>query len=98
MGYSEAVRAVLYTYLTLGDILELSGDALDKKAKEEGRVNLNTAELIDLKAVPGISEGLAKEIIKKRAKSKFRAFEELQEFSGVGPKTVEKIRHACVIY
>lgn len=98
VGYSEAVKAVLYTYLTLGDILELSGDALEKKAKEEGKVNLNTAELTDLKAVPGISEGLAKEIIKKRAKSKFRAFEELQEFPGVGPKTVEKIRHGCIIH
>ena len=96
--YSEAVRAVLYTYLTLGDILELSGAALEKKDKNEGRLNLNTAELIDLQTIPGISEGLAKEIIKKRVKSKFRTFEELQEFSGVGPRTVEKIRQSCVIH
>lgn len=96
--YSEAVRAVLYTYLTLGDILETAGGALEQKARAEGRINLNSAEIAELKEVPGLSETLAKAIVKRRAKHPFRSVDELGEFKGVGPKTIEKVREKCIVH
>jgi DNA uptake protein ComE-like DNA-binding protein len=98
VSYNEAVKAVLYTYLTLGDILDLAGDSLEHRAREEGRVNLNSATLEELKNVPGISDDLAKEIIKRRVKKKFTKISELKEFKGVGPKSIEKISEKCVIF
>lgn len=98
VSYTEAVRAVLYTYLSLGDILDLAGGSLEHKAKEDGRINLNTASIEELKNLPGISYDLAKEIVKRRVKKKFKNMSELKEFKGVGPRSIEKISEKCIIY
>lgn len=96
--YSEAVRAVLYTYLTLGDLLEFAGRNIRGAIESTGKVDLNDASLETLSAVPGLSHALAKEIIKHRAKRKFLSVDELSSFKGVGAKTIEKLRNHCVAH
>ena len=98
VSYEEAVRAVLYTYLTLGDLLEFAGKGLKKVVEQSGKVNINDAPLEDLVKIPGVSNELAKEIVKRRVKRKFKSLEELTTFKGVGPKTTEKMREHCVAY
>lgn len=58
-----------------------------------GKVNVNTASASELAAVTGIGPSLAKAIIDYRAKhGPFKKFEELDGVSGIGPKTLEKLR------
>ena len=98
VSYEEAVRAVLYTYLTLGDLLEFAGKGLRKAVERSGKVNINDTPLEDLVKILGVSNELAKEIVKRRVKRKFKSLEELTTFKGVGPKTIEKMREHCVAY
>jgi len=96
--YAEAVRAVLYTYLTLGDLLEFSGKGLKEAVERSGKVNINDASLEELVKIPGVSSALAKEVVKRRVKKKFESLEELTIFKGVGPKTIERMREHCVTH
>ena len=98
VSYGEAVRAVLYTYLTLGDLLEFAGKGVKKAVSQTDKVNINDAPLQELVKIPGISSILAKEIVKRRVKMKFASLDELTTFKGVGPKTVQKLRGYCVAY
>ena len=98
VSYEEAVRAVLYTYLTLGDLLEFAGKGLKKAVEQSGKVNINDTPLENLMKIPGVSNALAKEIVKRRVKKKFKSLEELTTFTGVGPKRIEKMREHCVAY
>lgn len=98
VSYEEAVRAVLYTYLTLGDLLEFAEKGLKEAVEQSGKVNINDTPLEDLVKTPGVSNALAKEIVKRRVKRKFKSLEELTTFKGVGLKTIEKMREHCVAY
>jgi len=68
------------------------GDLPDKP------VELNAATWWELKAIPGISENLAKQIIVERDKrGGFKTFEELDGIPGIGEKRLEAIRaHVCL--
>ena len=90
VSHEEAVRVVLYTYLTLGDILELTPTTLANALHETGKVDLNSASLGQLRNVQGINDNIAKEILKKRTKSKFTSTDQLLEIKGVGKRTLEK--------
>ena len=41
VNHEEAVRTVLYTYLTLGDILDFTPESVSKALKEKGKLNVN---------------------------------------------------------
>ncbi len=92
VSYEEAVRAVLYTYLTLGDILEFASTGVKQALEEEGKIDVNSASLEDLRNVSGFNSTIAKEIVKKRTKAPFGSVEQLLEIKGLGPKTLEKAR------
>ena len=58
-----------------------------------GRINLNAADAETLQIIPGIGAVRAGEIIRRRAElGEFTSYEQLLEVSGVGPKTLERIR------
>lgn len=90
--YEEAVRVVLYTYLTLGDILEFAAAGVRRALSEKGKVDINSASYEELRRIPGMSSAIAKEIIKRRAKSSFGSVEQLLEIKGFGPKSLEKVQ------
>ncbi|HOS80979.1 MAG TPA: helix-hairpin-helix domain-containing protein, partial [Anaerolineae bacterium] len=61
-------------------------------ASPEARVNLNTATLAELLTLPGIGETRAQAILAYRAEhGPFTRIEELQNVSGIGPATYEKL-------
>lgn len=94
--HDEAVRAVLYTYLTLGDILEFSGASVSKALHAQGKIDINRATKEELTAVPGISSAISKEIIKRRAKRPWNSLNDLLEIRGLGQRTLERISAACI--
>lgn len=57
------------------------------------QVSINTATAAELEAVPGIGPATARAIVEYRTKhGAFRRIEDLTAVSGIGPKTLEKLR------
>jgi competence protein ComEA len=56
------------------------------------KLNVNIASEEDLMLVPQMKAGMAAAIINRRSRQTWQNLEELEEISGVGPKTVEKWR------
>lgn len=55
-------------------------------------INVNTATIAELQTLPGIGLKMAQRIIGEREKRPFASIEELRRVSGIGPKTLEKLR------
>lgn len=64
----------------------------------EGKININTADVNELRGLSGIGEKRAQDIIAYREEhGSFQNIEELQEVSGIGEKTVENLRSSVTI-
>ncbi|MFQ5752725.1 MAG: helix-hairpin-helix domain-containing protein, partial [bacterium] len=62
------------------------------------KINLNEATIAELKSLPGIGESLARAIIDYRNKNgPFETSADLLKVSGIGPKTLEKIKDFILI-
>jgi len=62
------------------------------------RIDLNTAGSAELQLLPRIGPALASRIIEDRAiNGRFDSVEDLERVSGIGPKTVEKIRAFVIL-
>ena len=96
VNHEEAVRTVLYTYLTIGDILAFTPESISKALKEKDKLNVNSASIEEMLSVPGMTNDIAKQIVKRRVKRAFASIEELQELKGVGPSTVQKLGVAMI--
>jgi competence protein ComEA len=67
--------------------------ALPKKAEAlKEPVDLNRATAAELQKLPGVGLKLAQRILDERAKAPFAGVDELRRVSGIGPKTLEKLR------
>lgn len=63
-----------------------------------GKININTADTTELQKLSGIGPGKAKSIIDYRNKNgPFRSVDDLLNVSGIGEKTLEKIRDEIVV-
>ncbi len=96
VSYEEAVRAVLYTYLTLGDILEFAAAGVRQALGDKGKVDVNSASIVDLRSVPGITSSIAKELVKRRTKAPFNSVEQLLDIKELGPETLERAQSYLV--
>lgn len=69
-----------------------SGPVSDGNAKEEGKININTASVDELQKIPGIGLVRAQAILDYReANGSFSTIEDIQNVTGIKGKTYEKI-------
>lgn len=74
----------------------VAGSAVTGNAS--GKVNLNTADLSQLQTISGIGAKRAQDIIDYRETSGgFRSVDDLKNVSGIGDKTLEKIREEVTV-
>ncbi|WP_273832700.1 helix-hairpin-helix domain-containing protein [Guptibacillus sedimenti] len=65
---------------------------------ETGLISINTADLIELQELPGIGPAKAEAIIQYREENgPFSASEDLQNISGIGEKTFEKLKDLITV-
>lgn len=63
------------------------------------RVNINTANQQELESLPGIGPALAQRIVDYRMQhGPFRAVEDIQNVSGIGPARFEQIKDLITVY
>ena len=80
---SEGAPRVVYT-ISLEEIEDESQDPL--------RVDINTADIDELDALPEVGSSTAESIIQYRqTNGQFSSVEELEEIPGIGPETLQKI-------
>ncbi len=59
----------------------------------QSQININDAKWPELTLLPGISETLARRLVKYRQlHGRFRSLDELQEVNGIGPKSLARMR------
>ena len=69
-----------------------------EETKDTGKVDLNTATSEELQIAPGIGPAKAEAIIKYRTEyGNFSSVDELIEITGIGEKTLAKIRDYYVV-
>jgi competence protein ComEA len=57
------------------------------------QVDVNAADEVELKQLPGVGKALARRIVEnRRTLGPFRSVEDLCRVPGIGPKTLEKLR------
>ncbi|MBI5877939.1 MAG: helix-hairpin-helix domain-containing protein [Chloroflexi bacterium] len=67
-------------------------------APRTGKVNINTADAAELDTLPGIGPELAQRIIAYRqAHGPFARIEDLDNVSGIGPSTLERLRDLITV-
>jgi competence protein ComEA len=73
--------------------------ANDQSAQTVFPININTASKETLMQLPGIGEVKAQAIIEYRNQNgPFTSLEQIQEVSGIGPATFEKLKELITIY
>ena len=78
-----------------------SGAASDtggKTSQKDGKINLNTATSEELQTISGIGAKRAEDIIAYReSHGGFQSVDDLKNVSGIGDKTLEKIRESVYV-
>tara|TARA_B110000116_G_scaffold83445_1_gene72685 strand:- start:30 stop:413 length:384 start_codon:yes stop_codon:yes gene_type:complete len=74
------------------DVVDFYAGLNEQDIESAGKVDINTAEMEELKSLPGIGEKTAEKIINKRNElGAFSLLEDLMLVHGIGRKTFEKL-------
>jgi comEA protein len=75
-----------------------TGSDSDQGKASQQKVDINHADLKTLEALPGIGPYLARQIIEYREQvGLFATIDDIMKVSGIGPKTLEKLRDKIII-
>ena len=86
-------RVLRSTDVSMKDAFEREDENFDGSETPTEPVNLNTAGLMEIEALPYLGIERAKDIIEYRDKNgPFKSLDELTNISGIGQKTLEKLK------
>lgn len=72
--------------------------SIEQGGQRDQKVNINKATIEDLRKIPGIGEKRAQEILDARdSKGGFKSIDDLLTISGIGQKTLEKMKNEIII-
>lgn len=78
--------------------LETLQESAPAQQNQEEKINLNTATEAELQTISGIGAKKAQEIIRFRdEQGPFKTVEELKNVSGIGEKTVERLKDMLTV-
>ena len=79
------------------EVTEIPAGAMSKEAAKDGKVNINTATVEELKTLKGVGEKKAEAIIEYRKKNgSFKTKEDLMKVRGIGKKLFESFQERIV--
>lgn len=62
------------------------------------KIDLNRATRAELRLVPGFGDSLAQRVVQYRTQhGPFRGVDDLRQVAGIGPKTLERVRHHFIV-
>lgn len=67
------------------------------KPMPKGKININAVGLDELTQLPGVGPAIAQRIIDERENGAYISVEDLQRVSGIGEKTVEKLKEYVIV-
>jgi competence protein ComEA len=68
-----------------------------KEANLKEQIDINRASAAELQKLPGIGPKMSQRIVDERQKKAFKNVDELRRVSGIGPRTLEKLRPYVVV-
>ena len=90
---------VLWTVLVLAAAVPALAAETHLAQAAQAVVNINTANAVQLEALPGIGEVTAERIVTYRNENgNFASVDDLAKVKGIGSKTLEKIRGQLVLH
>ena len=79
------------------EVTEIPAGAMSKEAAKDGKVNINTATVEELKTLKGVGEKKAEAIIEYRKKNgSFKTKEDLMKVRGIGKKLFDSFQERIV--
>ena len=97
-GFGPMTREKVIPHVTVGTpTAGTIGASGMKSGKSDQPVDPNTATIDELQSLPGVGAKMAQRIVDERTKRAFTCVEDLRRVSGIGPKTLEKLRGRVVI-
>lgn len=87
----EAERVLIYTYLSIGDILVLSGQR-ERPDANTSRLNLNRATIDEMMKSLGLTKAVATAVALARKHRPFQSWDEVAQVKGIGPQTLQRIQ------
>lgn len=103
VNYAQKVKDQMIIYVpkkgeSVAQSLETLQESAPAQQNQEEKINLNTATEAELQTISGIGAKKAQEIIRFRdEQGPFKTVEELKNVSGIGEKTVERLKDMLTV-
>ncbi len=86
-------RVLRSTDINMKDTFQREDESREESTFPTEPVNINTAGLMEIEALPFLGLERSKDIIEYRDKNgPFKSLDELTNISGIGPKTLDKLK------
>ncbi|MCK4530909.1 MAG: helix-hairpin-helix domain-containing protein [Candidatus Marinimicrobia bacterium] len=86
-------RALRSSDISMKDTFQREDESREESKIPSEPVNINTAGLMEIEALPFLGMERSKDIIEYRDKNgPFKSLDELTNISGIGPKTLDKLK------